>query len=113
MASDRTEKATPKRREDARMKGQIARRPEIAATASFLAALLMLRFSGADLLQRAVELFSKANSYVAAREQLTPSAVHGMLIDASSSLAVLSLPIIAAAMTAGIASNFAQGGLSF
>ena len=113
MAQDRTEKATPKRREDARKKGQIARRPELAAAASFLAALLMMRFSGNDLLQRAAQLFSGASTYITSRETLTPTVVHGMLINATSSLALLSLPIIAAALAAGVSSNFAQGGITF
>src|SRR5882672_11192161 len=99
MSSDRTEKATPKRREDARKKGQIARRPEVAALGAFLAALLMLRISGADLLQRAEQLFSSASASVVSREVLTGEAVHGMLIQSAVTLALLSLPIVAAALT--------------
>jgi flagellar biosynthetic protein FlhB len=112
MSSDRTEKATPKRREDARKKGQIARRPEVAAIGAFLAALLMLRISGADLLQRAEQLFSSASASVVSREVLTSEAVHEMLIQSAVTLALLSLPIVAAALTAGLVGNFAQGGLT-
>jgi flagellar biosynthesis protein FlhB len=112
VSSDRTEKATPKRREDARKKGQIARRPEVAAIGAFLAALLMLRVSGNDLLHRSAQLFSAASASVVSREALTGEAVHGMLIQATGTLALLSLPIVAAALTAGLVGNFAQGGLS-
>jgi len=113
MSNDRTEKATPKRRADAREKGQVARRPELAATASFLAAMLMLRVNSEDLLHRSANLFSDANGYVLAREPLTIPTLQGMFINAGSNLAMLSLPIIAAAMSAGLISNFAQGGLTF
>jgi flagellar biosynthesis protein FlhB len=112
LASDRTEKATPKRREDARKKGQVARRPEVAAIGAFLAALLMLRFSGNDLLHRSAQLFSAAGASVVSREPLTIEGVHGMLIQASATLALLSLPIVAASLTAGLVGNFAQGGLT-
>ena len=113
MTNDRTEKATPKRREDAREKGQVARRPEIAATASFLAALLMLRVNSEDLLHRSAKLFTDANGYILSRDPLTIPSLQGMFINAAGSLAMLSLPIVGAAMTAGLISNFAQGGLTF
>ncbi len=113
MAHDRTEKPTPKRREDARKKGQVARRPELSAAASFLAALLMLRLSGNDLLQRSAQLFATANAYIVTHQVLTISVVHGMFIQAAETLALLSLPVIAAALFAGVASNFAQSGLTF
>lgn len=113
MAHDRTEKATPKRREDARKKGQLARRPEVAAAASFLAVLFLLKITGADLLRHASLLFSTAAGWITARESLDPPTAQSMLIKASSTLALLSLPPIAAALTAGVAGNLAQGGLNF
>jgi flagellar biosynthetic protein FlhB len=113
VASDRTEKATPKRREDARKKGQVARRPEVAAIGAFLAALIMLRVSGNDMLHRSAQLFSGAGAAVVSKEPLTIETVHGMLIQASGTLALLSLPIVAAALTVGLVGNFAQGGLTF
>jgi flagellar biosynthetic protein FlhB len=113
MANNRTEKPTPKRREDARRKGQIARRPEFPAAAGFLAALLTLRLTGDHLLARAGNLFTTALTHVGDTEPLTISKTHLLLLDASLNLALLSLPVIAAAMTAGIVINFAQGGLTW
>ncbi|MDX6385268.1 MAG: flagellar biosynthesis protein FlhB [Blastocatellia bacterium] len=113
MASDRTEKATPKRREVAREKGQVARRPELAAAASFLAALIMLRVDADQLLHRSAKLFQDANGYIVTREPLTIPALQGMFVTAGANLAMLCLPVIAAAMAAGVAGNFAQGGLTF
>lgn len=113
MANDRTEKATPKRREDAREKGQVARRPELAAAASFLAALLMLRLNSEDLLHRSAQLFSRTSGYIVSPDPLTIPKLQGIFIDATANLALLSLPVVAAAMTAGLIANFAQGGLTF
>ena len=112
MASDRTEKATPKKREDARKKGQTARRPEVAAAVGFLAALIMLRVTGGDMMSRVSNLFGHAMSSAGGTQTLTVPSVHTMLIDAAFNLAALSLPVIAAALAAGIALNFAQGGVS-
>jgi flagellar biosynthetic protein FlhB len=112
MSDNRTEKATPKRREDARKKGQIARRPELAAVTGFLAALLMLRVTGDSILSRARHLFADTMSHAGQAKALDVPAAHELLINAFLDLAALTLPIIVAALAAGIAVNFAQGGLT-
>jgi flagellar biosynthesis protein FlhB len=112
MANDRTEKATPKRRQDARQKGQVARRPELPATAGLLAALLMMRAIGDNLFSSASQLFLSSFKGVTASEPLTIPIVHHLLMDAVTSLALLSLPVVSASLVASIVSNFAQGGLT-
>jgi flagellar biosynthesis protein FlhB len=113
MASNRTEKPTPKRREDARKKGQIARRPELPAAVGFLAALLMLRMLSQQILQHVTVFMTGTMSHASTYAALTPAAAVQLLMDALSGLAVLSLPIIAAVLVAGVASNVAQGGFLF
>jgi flagellar biosynthesis protein FlhB len=113
MSDNRTEKPTPRRREEARKKGQVARRPELAATASFLAALVMLKFTSGDLLARSARLFESSTSYVSTKETFGIPLVHTIFVNAATNLALLSLPVIGAALTAGLAANFAQGGLTF
>src|SRR5581483_607255 len=112
MSQDRTEKATPKRREDARRKGQIARRPEFPAAASFLAALGVLQVTGSELLARASHLLSGLAARVSDPAPLTASAVHGIITEAVGNFALLALPITAALVTTSLAGNFAQGGFS-
>jgi flagellar biosynthesis protein FlhB len=113
MSDSRTEKPTPKRREDARKKGQVARRPELAATASFLAALVMLRFTSGDLLERSGRLFESVNLYITTNETFSIPLVQSMFMNAGTNLALLTLPVTGAALAAGFAANFAQGGLTF
>ncbi|HEY6805142.1 MAG TPA: EscU/YscU/HrcU family type III secretion system export apparatus switch protein, partial [Pyrinomonadaceae bacterium] len=113
MSDNRTEKPTPRRREEARKKGQVARRPELAAIASFIAALVMLRFTSGDLLARAARLFESPTSYITTKEAFGIPLIQTMFVNAATTLALLSLPVIAAALTAGLAANFAQGGLTF
>lgn len=48
----RTETATPRRREEARRRGQVARSGELTAALLLLAVLLFFRYAGGDLLDR-------------------------------------------------------------
>ncbi|HKX27022.1 MAG TPA: EscU/YscU/HrcU family type III secretion system export apparatus switch protein, partial [Blastocatellia bacterium] len=89
---------------------QIARRPELPAAASFLAALIMLQVTGEDWVGRAGRLMTGASSYIGATSPLTPELAHWMLLKASIDLAWLTLPVIVAAIAASLAGNFAQGG---
>ncbi len=113
MASNRTEKPTPKRREDARKKGQIARRPELPAAVGFLAALLMLRMLSEQILQHITVFMTGTMLHASTDAALTPAAAVQLLMEALSRLAVLASPIIAAVLVAGVASNVAQGGFLF
>jgi flagellar biosynthetic protein FlhB len=113
MADNRTEKPTPKRREDARKKGQIARRPELPAAIGFLAALVMLRMLGDYILQNVTVFMAGTMMQASSGFTLTPLAATNLFLDALTRLAVLALPIIAVVLVATLASNFAQGGLTF
>jgi flagellar biosynthetic protein FlhB len=113
MSQNRTERATPKRREEARRKGQIARRPEVAAAASFLAAHLMMRATGDDLWQRAAEMFRQSATHLHANDTLDAAAVQTLLTQAGTTLAALSLPVIVAYALTSVGANLLQGGFVF
>lgn len=110
MSQERTEKPTPKRREDARKKGQIARRPELAAAIAFISALLTLRALGDSLITRAAHVFTSGILHVRENTPLTPLSLHQLFVEALSNVALLTLPVVAAGLVAGLAANFAQGG---
>jgi flagellar biosynthetic protein FlhB len=112
MSQERTEKPTPKRREDARKKGQIARRPELAAAVAFLSALVTLRALADGVMQRASHVFKSAIDHARDNPELTLLSVHQLVTEAVVNVALLALPAVAAALAAGIAGNFAQGGLT-
>lgn len=115
MAGERTERPTPKRREEARKRGQIARRPELAAAIAFLAALGALRAIGPDLGERAATLIvnSARMAEAAATSNFSINDVHKMMADALAELAALTAPILIAGLIGGVAGNVAQGGWSF
>ena len=80
MAGERTEKATPKRREEARKKGQVARRPELPAAAGFLSAVVALRVLGGDIVGRAAALFAGTLAHAGGAESLTAETAHAALV---------------------------------
>jgi flagellar biosynthetic protein FlhB len=113
MSDNRTEKATPKRREDARKRGQVARRGELPTSARFLASLFVLQIMGEDFVGRAERFFQTTFAHVTDRGDLTALLVQRMLLEAAGNLAILSLPVMLVGLAASLAGNFAQGGLTF
>ena len=57
---DRTEKATPKRRQDARKKGQVAQSREIPSAMILLASLVFFYFAGGFMFRRMGNLIADA-----------------------------------------------------
>lgn len=113
MAMERTEKATPKRREDARKKGQIARGAELPAALSFLGALIMLKFLAEEMFNKIGFSIKDAAYNIANFRPLTDADLAIIFLDAGKILALLTLPIIMVGFVGVVAGNFAQGGLSF
>lgn len=107
---ERTEKATPKKREDARKKGQIARGNELPTAFSFLGALFAL-----NLMSKFI--FSEIGNYVIAlgekvtiTEAYTSVDIHTMFLEAVKVLTFIALPIIIIGLATGIAGSIAQTG---
>lgn len=112
MSMERTEKATPKRRQDARKKGQIARGAELPAAAAFLAGVLVINFIGRDVVGAIGKYINSSSSSILANGELNIADVQMLFFDAAKVFALMFFPIVAVAMTASLAGNFAQGGFS-
>ena len=113
MAMERTEKATPKRREDARKKGQIARGAELPAAMSFLGALVMLKFLAEEMFTRVGYSLKSVAFSISHLKPLTDGELHILLLEAGKMLGLFALPVIVIGFVGVVAGNFAQGGLSF
>lgn len=112
MSQERTEKATPKKREDARKKGQIARGAELPAALSFLAAVLVLNILGTDVFRRIGQLIRDTSGYILEDRPVAATDAHAMLLNAGGVLAFVVVPVVLAGFASSMAGNFAQGGLS-
>jgi flagellar biosynthetic protein FlhB len=113
MSQERTEKATPKRREDARKKGQIARGAELPAALSFLGALVALKIIGGSIFDKVGFYIQSSAHKIIELKPLIDTDLQVIFIEAGKILALLSLPVVLVGFVAVLAGNFAQGGLSF
>lgn len=111
---EQTEKATPKRREEARKKGQVPRSTELAGSVIFLAVVLVLHAFFApmiDSLEGSMRgYFSRIGDM---RSDLTIHSVGGLFLQAASGVVLIVLVVFALAFIFGIGANIAQFGFLF
>lgn len=112
MSEEKTEKPTPKRREDARRKGQIARGAELPAAFGFLGAIVMLNFVSENLIGMIGNYVRETAHNIGTGKELNAADVNVLFIEAIKTLAFTCVPLMVVALAAGVAGNFAQGGFS-
>jgi flagellar biosynthetic protein FlhB len=111
MAGEKTEKPTPKKLEDARKKGQVARSQELNGAAVLLAALLALSAFGPKLFV-SVEEATVALLRIAANPQVVSSAALGQVVGGvAQHVGIAVAPIILACCIAGVAISVLQIGV--
>jgi len=110
MSKDRTEKPTPKKRKDAREKGQIARGTELPTALAFLAALFALNLLGSHIFIEIGTYVQSLPDKVLETRAYTPRDAHLIIAEAVKTLALISMPIILVGLTGGVAGNLAQTG---
>lgn len=110
---DKTEEATPKRKSDARKKGQVPKSTELNSAVALLGLFLILNSMGEWLFQELFEYF---------RRMLSPDQVNLTLSDTNVKMLMLTqvlffgkiiLPLGIGAMVIGLAVNYAQIGPLF
>jgi flagellar biosynthetic protein FlhB len=104
---DRTEQATPRRREKAREKGQIARSRELVAMAAMAGILFVFYFSGVSFMQKVTGLTTRLLGLHYGRDPLT------VMRSATIEMMMILIPFFAAAMVFAVFSSVVQGGIMF
>jgi flagellar biosynthetic protein FlhB len=106
---ERTEKATPKRRKEAREKGNVAQSPEVSTTVILLLGVLGVWCAGSFISRRLGELlrttFTSYTSVV-----LTPSSVQQMGVRLLEQTAVVMAPVLLVVVLAAFAASAMQFG---
>ena len=106
---ERTEKATPKRRSEARKKGQVAKSREVSTVMVLLAGLLVLFFLGSYPYERLstlmVQFFEKVGTF-----SLTPENLLALQNELIESLFLILAPFLGVIMGVAILSNYIQVG---
>ena len=109
---EKTEQATPKRREDARKKGQVARSTELSSVAILAAGLLALAALGSYLLERLGNFMvdTLTNGIYAELDSIN---ILGYILGWSRDYAMIVAPIVLFLLAAALVVNYAQVGVLF
>jgi flagellar biosynthetic protein FlhB len=110
MAGEKTEKATPKRRDEARKKGQVARSQDLGGAVVLLAGLFALGSAGPAAARRMGDAMRGALMQIADPSVVSEDHVGELLMHAGSAVLLCVAPIAAACMVAGVVVNLVQVG---
>lgn len=111
-AGEKTEAATPRRRREAREKGQVARSTDLTAAMALLGAMLILSFIGPGILESLLDLTRKMLGYQGADCALPSSTAH-LGRSAVYVLGRIVIPTCLAFMTVAVVVTMAQVGFLF
>ncbi|MFP7494068.1 flagellar biosynthesis protein FlhB [Terribacillus saccharophilus] len=112
FAGEKTEKATPKKRQDTRKKGQVVKSQDVNTALLLLFTLGVLTLMGGYLKDQFLQLFTIIfDDYLS--QDITADTVQTLLVQMTVALAKIVGPIMGIAVLAGLVSNFAQFGLLF
>jgi len=105
---DRTEKATPKRRSEARSKGQVAKSQDLSSVAGLLAGFAALAIEGPHILSRLEAILTRGLAQSGDTKLATADGLGSVVRWAMESFAVTLAPVVLAACVAGVLANVAQ-----
>ncbi len=108
---ERSERATPKRREEARREGKVARSHELTSSLALLAGIGALSALGGGLFRHLAELM---RSFLSGGGPLpgSPAQVSDLFQVVAREMATMLLPLLLVLTGVGLASNFAQVGFT-
>ncbi|MBB6674611.1 flagellar biosynthesis protein FlhB [Cohnella nanjingensis] len=112
FAGEKTEKATPKKRDEARNKGQVAKSPEIASSLILIAVLSVMLMLGSFFRERVFGLFADVFRNELTME-ITDANVFAMFAKYALQMLLLLAPILIATLIVALAASYAQIGWLF
>lgn len=112
FSGEKTEKATPKKRQDSRKKGQAAKSQDVNTAIVLFGVFLLLSITGGFLRDRLIDLFVYPIKEIQTSE-LTIDGLTILFIGVLVKMISVIGPIMLAALAAGILANFIQVGPMF
>ncbi len=106
---ERTEKATSKRRSEARKKGQVAKSREVSSVMVLLAGLLVLYFGGSYFYGQLSTLMAQFFRQIG-MITITPGNIHVLQNQLLSSLGLILAPFLGVVVVVAVMSNYVQVG---
>ncbi|UCF86169.1 MAG: flagellar biosynthesis protein FlhB [Desulfobacteraceae bacterium] len=110
---EKTEPATPKRREEARKKGQVAQSREIPSVLVLMSSLGVLFFSGSWMLVSLSDFMQWIFNNIGSLHHLHGISAHSFLLEILNLIITILMPLMFAVLIAGIAANLLQVGFLF
>lgn len=113
FAGEKTEKATPKKRQDSRKKGQVLKSQDVTSAVVLLCIFLFLFFTAGFMRDRFFVFFNHSFTEFLSIKSLSIDSSMMIYKDMVIQMAYILLPIMAIAVLASIAGNMFQFGLLF
>ncbi|MCZ8539551.1 flagellar biosynthesis protein FlhB [Psychrobacillus psychrodurans] len=113
FSGEKTEKATPKKRQDSRKKGQVLKSPDVTSAIVLLSVFVFLFFFASFLRTEIFSFFGVTFSKYMLIETLTIDTAIIIYKDMLLEMAMVLLPIMLVAVVAAVAANYFQFGLLF
>ena len=112
FAGEKTEKATPKKRQESRKKGQVAKSADVNTAFLLIFIFLLLLFIGGFMRDKMIDIFTHSfQEYLLIN--VTVESVHRLFLEILSEVAIVVGPIMLIAIVAGVAANLMQIGFLF
>ncbi|MCO7174706.1 flagellar biosynthesis protein FlhB [Sporolactobacillus kofuensis] len=112
FAGEKTEKATPHKREESRKKGQIFKSVDLSTAISMLAFFIYFRIAGGKFVEQLAQMmgifFNRDLSM-----GVTENTIHRLFSELSMQVLQLLLPILIVALVIGVATQIVQVGILF
>ncbi|KAB2337525.1 flagellar biosynthesis protein FlhB [Cytobacillus depressus] len=112
FAGEKTEKATPKKRQDSRKKGQVAKSQDVNTAVVLISVFLFLLFGGPYLIDIVFNIMTHTFNQFMLME-LSEANVQTLFLAILKEVVLFLGPIMLVAMIAGIAANYMQVGFLF
>jgi flagellar biosynthesis protein FlhB len=111
MAENKTEKATPKKRAEARKKGQVAKSQDVNGAVVLMAGILALSAFGPGVMRRMQEAMVGVLAFVESPDVVDKEGVTELFMTVGGHVFLAAAPVVAVCALAGIAANVGQVGL--
>jgi len=106
---EKTEKATPKKRQDARRKGQVAKSQELVSVAVLLACLVVFYFGSYNMIEKMLDVMRQL-FVESARFNIDCNNIQHFLVDFANKIFVLLFPLFLAVFSIALLVNYFQVG---
>ena len=109
---ERTEQATPKRREESREKGQVAKSREVSSAAILAACMIYFYFNASGMMDQLQEMI-RWIFMESAQQDFTVRAMHRLIVGLALKTAIWMIPLLLTVLAIGLLSNVIQVGILF